>query len=297
MPDRITYQPHIMSKPPAMGRSLTFGIRSSAGVRRALQRLGRGFSLEWGIVGLGEPAVRGLKKKVAGLHPFPALQTPAGKIPSTQKALWILLRGTTPGALFDLTDSVKEMLKEGFRLDDALNTFTYDGGRDLTGYEDGTENPKEMAALQAALVGDRGPWVFSSFATVQRWSHDLDRFRSFSPTKQDATIGRRRTTNEEWTKAPPSAHVKRAAQESYDPPAVLVRRSMPWATAHDQGLEFISFASSLDPFEKILRRMTGREDGVTDALFTFSRPITGGHYWCPPAFQGKLDLRSVGIQV
>jgi hypothetical protein len=30
------------------------------------------------------------------------------------------------------------------------------------------------------------------------------------------------------TCAPPSAHVKSAAQESYDPPAFMVRRSMPW---------------------------------------------------------------------
>jgi hypothetical protein len=25
--------------------------------------------------------------------------------------------------------------------------------------------------------------------------------------------------------------------------------------------------------------------GVVDGLFTFSRPVTGGYYWCPP-----LDL-------
>ncbi len=55
----------------------------------------------------------------------------------------------------------------------------------------------------------------------------------------------------------------------------MVRRSMPWTTAQAQGLEFIA-GKSLDAFEQVLRRMAGVGDGIADALFTFSRPVTGG---------------------
>jgi putative iron-dependent peroxidase len=41
--------------------------------------------------------------------------------------------------------------------------------------------------------------------------------------------------------------------------------------------------------------MTGAEDGVVDGLFRFTRPITGGFYWCPPRIDGKLDLRALDI--
>ena len=40
-----------------------------------------------------------------------------------------------------------------------------------------------------------------------------------------------------------------------------------------------------------LRRMSGLEDGVIDALYRFSRPLTGGYYWCPPMTEGAVDLQ------
>lgn len=42
-----------------------------------------------------------------------------------------------------------------------------------------------------------------------------------------------------------------------------------------------------------LERMAGHEDGITDALFRFARPISGGCYWCPPMKDGKLDLELI----
>jgi putative iron-dependent peroxidase len=215
-------------------------------------------------------------------------------VPSTQQALWVFLRGQERGTLFDLTDRVEAFLNSACLLDDAMDTFVYAGGRDLTGYEDGTENPKDAAAAEAALVPDGDELAGSSFVAVQRWVHDLRRFRGFPSNRRDETIGRRADTNVELTDAPPSAHVKRSAQESYEPAAFMVRRSMPWATAHEEGLEFIAYGNSLDRFERVLHRMVGLDDGIVDALFTFSRPVTGGYYWCPPVSAGRLDLRRLG---
>ena len=70
---------------------------------------------------------------------------------------------------------------------------------------------------------------------------------------------------------------------------------MPWADATQAGLVFVAFGRSLDAFEAQLKRMAGTEDGIADALFTFSRPVTGAYYWCPPVRNGRLDLRAIGI--
>ena len=73
------------------------------------------------------------------------------------------------------------------------------------------------------------------------------------------------------------------------------RRSQPWANNQGQGLEFIAYGASLDPFERMMERMAGLEDGIPDALFAFSRPVNGGYYWCPPLKGGLLDLSLLGL--
>ena len=288
-------QPGILAAPSPVGRSLTFRIEPGGDPRAALKRLRRAFAIEWGVAGVGEPLVHALGLEVPGLRAFPALTAPAGNIPSTQQALWFFLRGRDRGAVFDHTERIRSLVDGAFVLTDAMDTFMYAGGRDLTGYEDGTENPRGAAATGAALVQTGKHFKGSSFVAVQRWAHDLRLFRSLPQARRDAVIGRRAATNAEIATAPASAHVKRSAQESYDPPAFMVRRSMPWATAHEQGLEFIAYVESLDRFERILRRMAGLDDGVVDALFTFSRPVTGGYYWCPPVSLVRLDLSHLGL--
>jgi putative iron-dependent peroxidase len=167
-------------------------------------------------------------------------------------------------------------------------------GLDLTGYEDGTENPCGADAVNAAIVQGRGPGLDgSSFVAVQQWVHDLDTFTSLPQQEQDHIIGRRRLDNEEIRDAPESAHIKRTEQESFAPAAFVLRRSMPWAEGSGEGLFFVAFGNSLDAFEAQLRRMAGLEDSVPDALFRFSSPVTGGYYWCPPVRDGRLDLDAV----
>jgi putative iron-dependent peroxidase len=99
----------------------------------------------------------------------------------------------------------------------------------------------------------------------------------------------------ELTDAPESSHVKRTAQESFAPEAFLMRRSMPWNDATRSGLMFVAFGRSLDAFEAQLNRMVGAEDGIVDALFRFTKPVTGAYFWCPPVSGKHLDLRMAGL--
>ena len=113
--------------------------------------------------------------------------------------------------------------------------------------------------------------------------------------QQDACIGRERDSNEEIEDAPESAHVKRTAQEDFEPEAFVLRRSMPWSEGNECGLVFVAFGHSLDAFEAQLRRMSGAEDGITDALFRFTTPETGAYFWCPGVKNGRLDLGPLGL--
>ena len=177
-----------------------------------------------------------------------------------------------------------------------IEGFRFDIGRDLTGYEDGTENPEGAEALSAAFVQGAGKGLDgSSFVAVQQWVHNLDDFLSRPEADQDDTIGRRKSDNEEFDEAPETAHVKRAAQEDFEPEAFMVRRSMPWANALHEGLIFIAFGKSFDAYAAILTHMVGADDGQVDALFSFTTPVSGSYFWCPPVHKGKLDLSALGL--
>src|SRR5262245_31094957 len=207
-------QPSVLAERPPVGRSLTFSIAPETDVLGALRRLRDGLSLDCGVIGIGEPVVLALGKKIPGLRTFPAMSGPACSVPSTQEALCFLLRGPDRGTVFDLTQHIRELVADAFLLADSVDTFTYREGRDLTRFEDGTENPTGELAVQSAIVSQGEHLRGSSFLVVQRWVHDLIRFRQFSVERRELLIGRRADSNDEIEEAPESAHVKRTAQES-----------------------------------------------------------------------------------
>lgn len=289
-------QAGILVPVPAIARHMFFGIAPGADVRAALRTLGAIADGDRTVVGIGRSSVLALGREVPGLEVFPRHAGPGFDVPSTPAALWCWLRGKDRGELTHRARSIEKALAPAFNLDQAIDAFRYGSGRDLTGYEDGTENPKGRAAVKAAIVAGRGAGLDgSSFAAVQQWVHDFDKFGAMTAKQQDNVIGRRRSDNAEIGRAPASAHVKRTEQESFDPAAFVLRRSMPWADERRAGLVFLAFGRSFDAFEVQLRRMVGAEDGIVDAMFRFTRPVTGAYYWCPPLRKRGLDLRAVGL--
>lgn len=246
------------------------------------------------VVGFGPGLTQGLGVKIDGLHAFRPHTGPACEVPTTQADLWLWIKGDDRGEIATTARKLIALLAPAFQVVRATNGFKYASGLDLSGYEDGTENPKGEDATQAALV-QSGPLSGSSFVSVQKWQHDLDYFDSLPQSECDDVIGRRRADNVEFDGSPASAHTKRTAQESFTPEAFLLRRSMPWSDTTGEGLVFVAFGNSFDAFEAQLTRMTGGEDGIIDGLFRFSRPISGANYWCPPLKGGKLDLSVIGL--
>lgn len=291
----MTAQPGILAPVPAAGQYLFFDARSGADLRAALAALIPLADGERLVVGIGASLVASLGAGVPGLTSFPVLVGAGIEVPSTPGALWCWLRGDDRGELLHCARAVEQALGDAFRCIGRVDAFRHGTGLDLTGYEDGTENPTGEDAEVAALVSGQGEgFDGGSFVAVQQWVHDFLRFDTMSAADQDNAIGRRRSDNEELDDAPESAHVKRTAQESFDPEAFVVRRSMPWSDGERSGLLFVAFGCSFDAFDAQLRRMVGLEDGVSDALFRFTRPVSGSYFWCPPMLDGVLDLRALG---
>jgi len=289
-------QPGILAPVPGLSRYLEFGVVAGADVAAALGRLAGQTIDQSIIVGLGCGLVEGLSQPIEGLRGFPALSGPGCEIPSTQADLWCWIRGDDRGRITHQSRAIKSLLAPAFRTLRSVDGFKYGDGRDLSGYVDGTENPEGDDAVAAAILSGAGVGMDgSSFVAAQQWVHDLGYFDSLAQDDRDDIIGRRLSDNEEFESAPESAHVKRTAQESFDPEAFVVRRSMPWADATGEGLMFVAFGRTLDAFEVQLRRMSGLDDGVVDGLFRFSRPTSGSYFWCPPVRGGTLDLSLLNI--
>lgn len=244
-----------------------------------LHRLADGKQL---VFGLGVAAVVALGLTVPALHEFSA---PAGSLvalPATPADVWLWFRGSDRGDLLLHSQEVVLALAPYLQVVRCVDAYTHavgrNGiGRDLSGYEDGTENPVGKAAATAAIAPDG-----SSCVAIQHWRHDFAALRAMTEAQRNHCIGRRRTDNKELTRAPKSAHVKRTAQENFVPEAFLLRRSMPWSEGQQGGLHFVAFGRDFAAFEAQLRRMSGAEDGVVDGLFAFSQPQTGEYFWCPP---------------
>ena len=299
-----TPQPGILAALPAQARFISFQLGGDTGrLADALRDLRDEVDGLATVAGFGQPLFEALGRVLPGLTPGPVVPGSLVEIPAQPFALWLWLRGSDRGELMQRERRLTQLLAPALVRQHSVDAFKHDTGRDLTGYEDGTENPQDDAAMAAAIVSAEAAAAAgdphlagSSYVAVQQWLHDMDAFDAMGGEARDHAIGRRRSDNEELDDAPETAHVKRTAQEDFEPEAFVLRRSMPWIAGHHVGFYFVAFGCSLYAFEAQLRRMSGAEDGLVDGLFRFTRPINGAYAWCPGlADDGRLDLAPLGL--
>jgi putative iron-dependent peroxidase len=287
-----TFQPAILEPPPPLGRYVTFAVHAEADPVAVVRALAAVEPDPKTVIGVGTPLVERLSREIPGLRAFPG-DLPA--FPSTQHAVWLFLTHGDSTRLFDAGRELARHFRGLLDVVDEIDSFAYRTNRDLSGFVDGTENPKGEKANRAAIIAGRGAGLDGgSFVAVQRWIHDLDAVDRMSAAARSGAIGRDQETDKELDDAPASAHVRRTAQESFDPEAFVVRRSMPYGGIREHGLNFVAFGESLDRFERQLRRMAGQDDGIPDGLLSFTRAVSGAYYFCPPLRAGRLDLSALG---
>lgn len=142
-----------------------------------------------------------------------------------------------------------------------------------------------------------------SFVAVQRYLHDLERFGGLEPGACDAVIGRRRHTNEENPDTVASAHVRRSAQGSFDPPAFMLRRSTPWGSVGEHGPVLRRVRRVARPLRARAppdgrpRRRRGRRPAVVHPRHPrrlLLLPAARGRPSRPPRRRGRVRARALG---
>jgi putative iron-dependent peroxidase len=174
---------------------------------------------------------------------------------------------------------------------DEVHGFQYFDDRDLIGFVDGTENPTDEAAAEAALIGDEDPkFAGGSYVIVQKYLHDMPAWNALSTEAQEKIIGRRKLSDIELDDAtkPSSAHNALTVLEEDGKEIKILRDNMPFGDVArgEFGTYFIGYARSPGPIELMLENMfVGRPPGNYDRLLDFSRALTGNLFFVP-----SLDL-------
>ena len=220
------------------------------------------------------PAFPGYDNDAADLH-----------APATQQDLWVWVHGPQTDLVIDVARAVVRALAPVATPTLDLPAFVYHDSRDLTGFIDGTANPFLDDAPVAAVVADDRPGAGGSYAMTMRFVHDLDAFDALPVPEQEHVFGRTKPDSVELAPdvKPADSHIGRAEVEGDDGEELVVyRRSVPWATATQQGLHFVAFGADTDRFDLQLRHMYGLvDDGLTDRLLRYTTPITGSFWFCP----------------
>lgn len=221
-----------------------------------------------------------------GLRPFPQIAGAVHAVPVTEADIFLHLRGERYDLLNEFADHLIADLSHWFDLLEAVHGFQYHGGRDLTGFVDGTANPEGKERAEVALVGDEDtPWAGGSYVHVQRYIHRLEAWGKLPVKQQEAIIGRTKQDNIEFPEdeRPLTSHLHRVNIEEKGLELELLRHSMPYGSpGGERGLLFCAYCRSPDNFEKMLTRMVSpNQDGRIDHLLNFTRAVTGAAFFAP----------------
>ena len=235
------------------------------------------------VVGFGPALWRRLRPDdaPANLEPFTAIIGEGRRAPATQHDLWVWTHGTGEDVELDVARGVTTVLAPAAVLVAEQPCFVYQDSRDLSGFVDGTENPPVEEALDVALVPDGEVGEGGAFVITQRWVHDLGLFHSWSQDDQEGAIGRTKSDSVELDDKPDTAHISRVVIEEDGEELEIYRRSTPYGTVSELGLYFVAFSADPSRFDKMLARMFGLADGVTDRLTDFTHPVSGSYYFAP----------------
>jgi putative iron-dependent peroxidase len=220
-----------------------------------------------------------------GFRPFPAIAAGDRRAPATGGDLLVHILSRRPDLCFELATQVRKKLGHAVEVMEEVHGFQYLDSRDLTGFIDGTENPKGKKRAAEALIGDEDPdFAGGSFVFTQRYVHDLEKWEGLSLREQEKVIGRRKRDSRELSDRakPPTAHIARVVIEEDGEELEIVRHSFPYGTTSECGLFFIAYTRDLDIPAKMLRRMLGTSgDGLHDRLMEFSQAVSGANFFAP----------------
>ena len=239
------------------------------------------------VVGFGAELWRSVAPSGApvDLAPFETIEGRDGHMaPAVQHDAWLWLSGAEPDVTWQSARAAVLAVRDAAQLAAELPGFAYRGGRDITGFVDGTANRPVRRAAEVALVSAGHAGEGGSHVLTMRWVHDLVAFNQLSVDEQQRVIGRTKADSIELSdeEKPPTAHIARVEMVVDGEELEIFRRSVPYGTAEEHGLYFLAFSAERSRYDQMLARMFGNApDGLRDRLTDFSEPVSCAYYFAP----------------
>ncbi|HVS06512.1 MAG TPA: Dyp-type peroxidase [Candidatus Dormibacteraeota bacterium] len=245
------------------------------------------------VIGFGSSAWDQLfgAARPAGLHGFREFHAGSRHAVSTPGDILLHIRAARMDLCFELATQFMARLGGAVTAVDEVHGFQYFDDRDLIGFVDGTENPTNQAAADAAIIGDEDAgFAGGSYVIVQKYLHDMPAWNALSTEAQERIVGRTKLSDVELQDGvkPTSAHTALTIIEENGKEIKILRDNMPFGDVGrgEFGTYFIGYARSPRPIEQMLENMfVGRPPGNYDRLLDFSRAATGNLFFAP-----SLDL-------
>lgn len=230
------------------------------------------------------------------LKAFPIMSKDDRIAPSSNVDIYIEIRSDRFDVNHIVSFKICQLLAGSVELIEQVKAFRFLDGRDLTGFVDGTENPQGMHRREVALVKDCDDEFFASgsYLHTQRYQHNLTLWESLNNKEQEDIYGRTKVDNLEYENEEKAltAHTKRTSLKDEQGNSIeILRQSMPYGDMKTQGLFFVSYCQSPEPFEIMLKSMIyGDEHGNVDYLLKYTQAETGAAFFAPSlTFLAELE--------
>lgn len=211
-------------------------------------------------------------------------------MPATQHDLVLWVAGGSRDVVFDAASAAVRGLADVAAVSEETEGWTYQHHRDLTGFEDGTENPTLAETPSVAVVPPDRPGAGGTVLLLQRWRHDTVTWTALDVAAQERVIGRTKRDSIELADKPATAH---AARTDQDEVGKIVRRNLAYGSVGRHGTMFVGLAAEQRILHEMLRRMAGIGGEPRDALTRYSEAETGGYYFLP-SFDDLVALSGPG---
>jgi putative iron-dependent peroxidase len=201
--------------------------------------------------------------------------------PATHGDAFIHLHSNRHDLHFYILRKLMSSISECIQVDEEVSGYRFLDSRDMTGFVDGTENPKNEARAEVALIAD-GEFSGGSYMMCQRFLHNIPAWNRLSVSAQEKVIGRTKPDSIELDDVPAASHVGRVDIKENGKGVKILRHSLPYGSvSSDHGLLFIAYCHSKHNFQIMLDSMYGEIDGKTDQLLRFTDAVTGGYFFTP----------------
>jgi len=203
------------------------------------------------VIGIGSDAWNRLfgEPRPTSLHAFRELRSGPRHAVSTPGDLLFHIRAKRMDLCFELATQIMARIGDVVSPEDEVHGFRYFDDRDIIGFVDGTENPREEAAMEAVLIGEEDrAFARGTYVIVQKYLHDLAGWNALSTETQERIIGRTKLSDIELDDSikPTSAHNALTTIIEDGKEIKILRDNMPFG--HVASGEFGTYFYWLQPF-------------------------------------------------